>query len=503
MSEISKYLNIADSFLSGKETTIDMLKSNSDLSYRILNGVEITDKAIIQSKLDGSIMKNCKITNTNFSRCDLNAVRVENCIFTDIDFSAADIMSSIFSNCQFVNCDFDEAHISDCDFINSHFKKTTMTNCSFLKSVIKDSLFSETDIESSTMLLNKYYSTSFNNMILGNCTFEYHIMRDCTFHSVTLNTDCLAYLYGCTENQLKTVKLLFLGKEIPQRHRIDKAFIEKLFLGFIEKHWYLGALLLKMNFRVTSIYDSLNLIIELLIQQNNYGFLLKADELRFIINILYEQDSNGELPSLALGNFINRINNAMENSLNKNKLILSDLMNAALGIKNEHDKDIYELCSALEEKTEAYAELFFHEKPDVDPEVFFADVNLWSSSDIKIQEYRKGSFIVIIACGIYALCKLLGLLRDLTGNPVEVYKNGVLLKEIIANSKYRKQLKKSVLAEALKEGEKVDHKNIKISLTASNSTMTSSLLFSYITTSTNCGGYGKDNFNRIDIKTTY
>lgn len=502
MSEISKYLNIADSFLVGKETTVDMLKSNSDLSYKILNGFEITDKAIIQSKLDGSIIKNCKMTNANFSRCDLNAVRVENSVFMNVDFSAADIMSSIFSNCQFINCDFDEAHISDCDFINSHFRKSTMTNCSFLKSIIKDSLFSETDFESSTMLLNKYYSTSFSNMILGNCTFEYHIMRDCVFDSVTLNTDCLAYLYGCTENQLKTVRLLFLGKEIPESYQIDKDFIEELFQGFIEKHWYLGALLLKMNFRITSIYDSLNLIIELLIQQNNYGFLLKTDELRFIIDILYEQDSNGELPSLALRNFINRINDVINHSLDKNKLILSDLMNAALKLKTEHDNNICELCSMLKEKTDAYAELFFLERPEVDPKIFFDDLNSWSSSDIRIQEYRKGSFIVIVVCGVYALCKLLTLLRDLTGNPVEVYKNGVLLKEIIASSKYRKQLKKSVLAEAVKEDEEADDKNTKISLTANSFAMTTSQaqIFSYITTSTSYGGYGKDNFNRIDIK---
>jgi uncharacterized protein YjbI with pentapeptide repeats len=502
MSEISKYLNIADSFLAGKETTVEMLKSNSDLSYKILNGFEITDKAIIQSKLDGSIIKNCKVTNANFSRCDLNVVRVENCVFTNVDFSAADIMSSIFSNCRFIHCNFDEAHISDCDFINSHFKKSTMTNCSFLKSIIKDSVFSETDFESSTMLLNKYYSTSFSNMTLGNCTFEYHIMRDCMFDSVTLNTDCLAYLYGCTENQLKTVKLLFLGKEIPESYRIDKDFIEELFQGFIEKHWYLGALLLKMNFRVTSIYDSLSLIIELLIQQNSYGFLLKADELRFIINILLEQDSNGELPSLALDNFINRINNIIDHSLDKNKLVLSDLMNAALKLKTEHDNSIYELCSLLEENIEAYAELFFHERPEVDPEIFFDDLNSWSSSDIKIQEYRKGSFIVIIVCGVYALCKLLALLRDLTGNPVEVYKNGILLKEIIASSKYRKQLKVSVLAEAVKESEEANDKDVKINLTTSSFTMSTSQaqMFSYITSSTNYGGYGKDNFNRIDIK---
>jgi uncharacterized protein YjbI with pentapeptide repeats len=504
MDDISKYLNINSNSLSRRDATIDQLISNTDLSYKILNGLEITEKTIIQSKLDGSIIKNCKIQNADFSRSDLNAVRVENCLFSNVDFSLADIMSSVFSNCEFIDCNFKEAHISDCDFINSKFIKSSMTNCSFLKSVVRNSSFTETNFERSTMLLNKYHCTSFYNMSLGNCTFEYHIMRDCTFSSVTLNTDSLAYLYGCTLEQLKSANLMFLGKEVSEEYQINTKLIEELFQAFVEKHWYLGALFLKMNFRATSIYNSLNLIIDLIVKQNNYGFLLKADELLFIINILREQENNGELPLLVLENYIEKINSVLNNSLDKNKDVLSNLMNTAIQLKVIQEQKLLEQYSIFDDDLENSVELVFNKKPEIDPEKFFADISRCYSTEIKIIGYKDGSFIIKAICTTFAICKILELIKSLTGNVIEIYKNSVVLREMVTNPDYRKQLERTALSKAIEGAENSEFKMISIdSLVTFNNTIVNSSkaqVFSYLTELPDYGGYGNNNFYKIDIK---
>jgi uncharacterized protein YjbI with pentapeptide repeats len=500
----SESLNLNNTKLGGQVATLNILKSNSDLSYCFLNSLEVVDKKIIQSKLDGSIIKNCKFKNTNLSRSDLNAVRVENCLFFNVDFSSTDIMSSIFSNCEFVNCNFGDAHISDCDFASSKFESSTFVSCSFLKSTIKDSSFSMTLFERSTNVLNKYYNTSFNNMSLGNCTFEYHIMKNCFFDSVTLNTDSLAYLYGCTMQQLNHINLIFLGNKIEYQNKIDVLFIDELFNRFVEKHWFLGAFLLKMNFNLTSIYNSLDLIIELFIKQNELGFLMKVDELQFLINIFYELKNNGELSILTLENYISKIETMSDNLLEKNKSLLLNLKNTAIQLKNIHEEELYALYNLLNKNRQTKAELIFKEKPRISPEQFFSDINNCYSIEIKIHGSREGSFIIEIVCGTVILYKIIEVIKNLTGNPIEIYKNGVVLKELIRSREFRKKIKKGVLDEVInkssKEPNNKNRNNVSITVINAITISSASYWFPYLINASDSGGYGSNNLHKINIE---
>lgn len=502
MDSISKYFDLNKDTIFKNESAINKLSSNADLSYSVLNNLDIIDKKIIQSKLDGSIIKNCIISNTNMSRCDLNTIRVENCKFYNVDFSAADIMSSIFINCTFIDCSFDEAHISECDFIGSEFVRANMSNCGFLKSIIKNVVFTETNFEKSTILLNKYYHTTFNNMTLGNCTFMYHIMRNCAFNSVGLNTDSLAYLYGCTQKQLESVKLIFLGKEINGNFSVDDDFIDKLFKGFVEKHWYLGALLLKMNFNCTSVFDSLNLILELFIKQVECDLLLKADEMRFVVNVISDENNIEGVPTLVLENFINKILAIINNTSDKNRAVLSELMNETALLKVEQDNEIQTVCSIVDRYLNIKADIVFLEKPQIDPMKFISDINTFCSCEIKIIEYRSGSFIVEVMCAASCFVAFVKIIKTLTGNLLTIYDNCIQIREIATNPEYRRIYNESVLTRDIKDA-KTGNKNVRsIFAKADNmsSTMECSHHFSYVTSSTNYGGYGKSNLYRVEIK---
>jgi uncharacterized protein YjbI with pentapeptide repeats len=493
-------LNIYYSKLEGQLATLDTLKSNSDLSYRFIDGIDVNDKKIVQSKLDGSIIKNCRFKNTDLSRSDLNTIRVENCLFFFVDFSSTDIMSSIFSNCKFVNCIFDDAHISDCDFVGSRFESSSFTNCSFLRSTLKNSYFEKTSFDQSTNVLNKYYDTSFSHMSLGNCTFEYHVMNNCLFDDVTLNTDSLAFLYGCTTQQLNHVDLIFLGNKISGQYKIDAPFISDLFNRFIDKHWFLGAFLLKMNFKQTSVYNSLDLIIELFIRQNEIGFLMKANEIQFLINIFNELKESGELPILILDNYIAKIEEMTDNISDKNKALLINLKNNAMLLKSVQEEELFILNSILITYEQVKAEFIFKEKPSISPEQFLTDINNCFSSNAKILESREGSFIVEIICGGVVLYKIMEVIKNLTGNPVEIYKNGVVLQELIKNREFRKKIKKRTLDEAINKSINDPNSN-KISTTLADTATVSSAFswFSYLYTTNDSGGYGSNNLFRINI----
>jgi len=500
----SESLSLYGSMISGQEISLDTLKSNSDISYRIINNFEVTDKEIIQSKLDGSIIKNCKFIDTNLSKSDLNAVRIENCLFNNVNFSSADIMSSILSNCKFLNCDFKDAQISDCIFTNTNFDSSSFMNCSFLQSSLKHCSFYETSFKSSTIILNKYYETSFNNMSLGNCTFEYHIMRDCEFNSVTLNTDSIAYLYGCTVTQLNNINLIFLGKKIGKRHKIDEQFLDSLFQGFIEKHWFLGAILLKMNFKFTSIYNSLESVLNLFFAQNKAGFLIKANELQFVINILYELKETSKLPILILDNYICKIDSLINKVEIKNQMLLLNLKNIVILLKNLQEEELYSLCDNISVKNQQInAELIFKESPKIAPDKFLSDVCNYYSVEINILGYRKGSYIVTIACSAIVLRKILKLIKDLTGNLLEIYNNVVILKELVTNSNYREEYNKNILNKAINKSDNNEKKqelitNISINIDNSVNVLSETQCFSYIVNSIDYGGYGKDNFHRIN-----
>lgn len=495
-------ININSVKLEGQEATLKILESNSDLSFRFLNNFEITNKEIIQSKLDGSIIKNCRFKDTSLSRSDLNAVRVENSSFFNVDFSSTDITSSVFSNCDFIKCNFNDAHISDCDFVHCKFEYSSFTFCSFLKSTVKNVFFKETLFDNSTNLLNKYYNTSFSNMSLGNCTFEYHIMMNCTFQSLTLNTDSLAYLYGCTMKQLGNVNLLFLGKDYGSQHEINTSFINNLFDGFINKHWFLGAFLLKMNFKLMSVYNCLNLIIELFIKQNELGFLMKTDELQFLTNIFHELNANRELPTLVLENYISKIGEMKDDNLEKNRQLFLNLKNTVIQLKNIQEEGLNNLFNFFELNQQIRGEFVFQEKPNISPEQLFSDINDCYSVNIKIFEIREGSFIVEIICGTAVLIKVLDLIKKLTGNSLEIYKNGVVLTELIKNREFRKGYKKQILNETIKEENLIETKEVAIKNINNSITTTSAIdWFPYMINETDSGGYGRNNLYKVNIKT--
>lgn len=236
-------------------------------------------------------------------------------------------------------------------------------------------------------------------------------------------------------------------------------------------------------------------------KQDHLGFILKGDELRYVINILYEQHFTGELPTSILEIFIQNLN-VVSSITKKNEEVLEELGIAASKLKDIQDNEIYVKCKILENNISSgniRAELIFKERPIISPNVFFSYINQQCNSKITIVGERKGSYILTIICTAYGIGQIFKFLKYLTGNSLEICKNGIIIKELITNKEFRDKYKKQVINDTLNTNNKgtIDQQaGITINKTINN---VESSVFANIIKSPNYGGYDHDNLCKINI----
>src|ERR1700730_14310604 len=115
----------------------------SDLTYRRIDGVNVTTADLYMSLFTGSLIRDSAFDKVAFHRSDLDGIRAENCTFRNCDFTNCDIRSSVFANCEFEGCDFDGALIDDCQgqsckLISCSLEGASLTHCEFRRSSFDD-----------------------------------------------------------------------------------------------------------------------------------------------------------------------------------------------------------------------------------------------------------------------------------------------------------------------------------------------------------------------------
>src|ERR1700682_271350 len=93
----------------GTEVGTQHLRPHSDLTYRSITQLTVSDADVYQSLFTGSLIRDCTWTRTRFSRSDLDGLRAERSTFTECDFSTCEIRSSHFGRCKFISCLFETA----------------------------------------------------------------------------------------------------------------------------------------------------------------------------------------------------------------------------------------------------------------------------------------------------------------------------------------------------------------------------------------------------------
>lgn len=279
------------------------LVPRADLTYRTFEGLTLTDRSLERSLLTGALFRSCIFSNVELRRCDLDGTRIEGCQFTGCSFENVDLRSSTIVRSTFKNCNFDEALISDCTFFESALEQTslsaTISECSFTASHLVDC-----SLEGASFLQSRFDHSVIQRMTLGDCTFLYNIMKECTFSEVRINAESLGMVYGLTPENVAEMGLVYLGQD--QRILVSEN-LAALVETYETRRWYFGVAVMRMNFRLTSTVYAIAEYLKTL----KAGGALKRDEVGFFARVLEDLAGDHRLPLMSCITAIEIVNDLL------------------------------------------------------------------------------------------------------------------------------------------------------------------------------------------------
>lgn len=278
------------------------LSPRSDITYRKIENLTASDIDINQSLFTGSIIRDSVFNKVIFSRSDLDGMRIERSTFVECDFTSCDFRASIFARCKFQACVLDSTFIDDCEFqfcefTDSAFRVGSITHCRF-----QESLLRSCNLKQATFLHNKLYDSSISAMVLGDCALQYIILRNCTLADVTLSAESVGAMFGLTWEQLYGAKMVYLGKGeiLPDESEI----LPLLFEEYQKRRWYIGQLVLSVNFGLASTLSAFDDYLSLAHARFVELGFANGDELEFLGDLLHELAFLNNLPLLTALNIL-------------------------------------------------------------------------------------------------------------------------------------------------------------------------------------------------------
>lgn len=211
-----------------------LVNDNKEYTFKEYTVTTFENQTSIQSLFNGSIFKDSKINNSNFSKSDFEGTIWINVFVNNSIFKSCDIKSSMFNDCTFINCDFSLSIINDTSFKNCRFEGCLFTEAIMSENTYNGCALNNIIMDSATITLSKFDNCNFKSSLLGNCSFYDHIMVNCHFEDVTINIDSIGRIYGLTMDELEKFKYIFLGTTLGFAPDIFFSQIDKIFAN---KEW--------------------------------------------------------------------------------------------------------------------------------------------------------------------------------------------------------------------------------------------------------------------------
>src|SRR5262249_55646123 len=143
------------------------------------------------------------------------------------------------------------------------------------------------------------------DMILGDCTFLYMIFQNCRFHSTAINAEAVGMVFGLTRENLNELSFIYLGRK--QEALAGEDPFQMLLDSYAEHRWEIGIAVTRVNFNLTSDVFALREYLHGFLQDAAMGRAIKAEELRFLMDVLLELQLQNRLPLLSVIELIESI----------------------------------------------------------------------------------------------------------------------------------------------------------------------------------------------------
>lgn len=279
-----------------------LFSRRSDLTYRRIEGVKVSEADMHMSLLTGCLIRDSVFTKVLLTRSDLDGMRAEKTRFADCDFTSTDLRSCVFVGCSFDRCIFsgsfiDDCWFQDCEVSNCTLEISTLSHCDF-----RGTTFREGKITRASFLNSNLHNCRIANLNLGDCTINYIILRSCEIVDVVVSAESIGGILGVTREQLDQFKLSYLGEQEPIPEGAD--LVESIYQQYRQRKWYLGQLVLSLNFNLVSTLAAFDAYLALSYKRFTELGFVKGEELDFVGNIVEELAALDRFPLLTAFNLL-------------------------------------------------------------------------------------------------------------------------------------------------------------------------------------------------------
>ena len=374
-----------------------------DLTYKRIAGLKIHDKSFEMSLFTGAILEDCHFRGINFDRCDFAGTKFVNCIFDHCSLVPAEVRSCFLKGCRFNDCD-----LGGSQWAATQVEQTVLVNCNLVSATIRETVFVETefrqcDLKKSSITLNKFTTCQFDDIDLGDCTALFLFFDRCNFTRSRFSTECVGYTYGLTLKNLEASSLTYLGDPVPTLD--NKQLVAKLLESYLDRHWYVGASALELNFRRLSPAHSLRLLARHLEPDIAHNKRMDWDELQFLSLVLQRLNEEGRLPLVGIWSVFRLVEGAyatLQQEFPESRSFSSApelVLRRLESLLNDSIETIAAMMPSTSEVNDiVQLELHLDEKPacELDKLVPASLLSMFgSSASIKMLSARRGSWIEV------------------------------------------------------------------------------------------------------------
>jgi uncharacterized protein YjbI with pentapeptide repeats len=387
----------------------------SDLTFRLIEGLTLSDLAVVHSLFSGSILRRCSFSRMDFSRCDFDGVRFEHCSFVDCNFSPSENRATEAYHTSFTRCNFDSSVLEDYVFVAvtlSHcsFQNSMVTHCSFAQSLVAWCSWVRSSITHSTFI-----ETEIRDLTLGDCTILYIVFRFCTFSKVALNAESMGMIFGLRRSDLKNISFIYLGAN--EGSTADLDIVEALVASYEERRWFLGAAMLRLNFRLISLPLALSQYISLIVDEAIENRRIRRDDLLFLANIFKELDRAKDLPAMSCIQALDAVRlllnePAMDNQeLNDHNREALQRFGSAVYLLLQDMIEEFEAkrvqLSSLDTDLPMVLKITFEKRPNLDVAQLLGDIanrsGLATPLSTHLLETGQGSYVELLMTGLFTV----------------------------------------------------------------------------------------------------
>ena len=250
------------------------------------------------SLFTGAILERCNFESVSFDRCDFAGTKFVDCTFSSCSFVPVEIRSCYFKRCKLRTCD-----LRSSQWTSSQLDDTLFEDCDLREATIRETVFSSAvwiacNLHRNSITLDRFDTCSFDQIDFGDCTAQFIFFDHCTFTACRFSTECIGYTYGLSLADLESAQLTYLGEAQDKPQESD--LVDALLANYLERHWFVGACALELNFRRLSPALSLRNLVSRLGPDAVKNKRVDWDELQFPTLILQRLYAEMRLPLVGL-----------------------------------------------------------------------------------------------------------------------------------------------------------------------------------------------------------